>query len=82
MPVKRWGDGPQLTSQPFFHRWDTFQGKAYPNPIPGESERDQAKLDAERERRLRWREDWYERQERQERRHMEKRRREKKGRGY
>jgi hypothetical protein len=39
---------PSVVKPPLGLGTHTYQGKAYPNPIPGEAERDQAKFDHER----------------------------------
>ena len=47
MTLKRWKhDGPNQSSQPYFHTWEAFQGKAYPNPASEEDrQRDQERFD-------------------------------------
>ena len=81
MPRKKWiSDGPRQSSQPW--QWDkrAFPGKAYPNPIPGEKERDQARADEERHRRLVSQDELFKNSGGETERRIAERRREKKGR--
>jgi len=79
--MKRWThDGPRQSSQRWHWHWRNYQGKAYPNPIPGEAERDQSALDQEIWARVCAHEDSLKRDQREFDRNMLRRRREKTGR--
>jgi hypothetical protein len=83
MTIKNWThDGPRQSSQPYAWHWSFYQGKAYPNPVPGQADRDQAGFDQDRAQYFCTVEINRERDERELRQRMEKRRREKTGRGY
>jgi hypothetical protein len=78
--MKRWRyDGPPHSTQRWEHRWEAFQGKAYPNPYNGSLEDDQALFDRDREQWLEASDRFQQSEARRLRKHMEKRRREKTG---
>ena len=73
-------DGPRQSSQPWSWHWSCYQGKAYPNPLPGEAERNQVQRDEERLRRTIAQETFFKHMEGDPERRIAAQRRQKKGR--